>query len=331
MSRPKARFALLSVLALLCAGLAVAVSGPSASGQEAAAPAITVIDTSGRVVPTDGWSGHGPTGTETAPEGSTNDGVFGQPVGAESVIGPDGRVQVTNTNTAINRRIGQIEFFQSGGTNPGNFICTGWLIDDNSILTSGHCVWDPPVSAGGGGGGIIESATWYPARNGATDPYPGCVVSGIAAPFTQWETNGQPYWDYGVMNFPNPGACQSIGATLGTFGLMAVANTNGLDNAQATVQGYPGDKPPGTEWKMNGRIAKGNKQFLFYPMDTFGGQSGSPIWWNRAGGACTGPCGYGIHSYGQGLPGPGQNNNGGPRLTAFRLGQIADWADNNGG
>ena len=50
---------------------------------------------------------------------------------------------------------------------------------------------------------------------------------------------------------------------------------NGLNGAQATVQGYPGDKPQGTEWKMNGSIAKANKQFIFYPMETFGGQSGS--------------------------------------------------------
>jgi glutamyl endopeptidase len=331
MSRPKARFALLAALALLCAGLAAGVSGPSASGQEADAPAITQVDTSSSVVPTNGWSGHGPTAAESAPEATTNDGVEGLPAGAETVIGPDGRVKVNNTTSAINRRIGQIEFFQSGGANPGNYICTGWLIDDNSILTSGHCVWDPPVSAGGGGGGIIESATWYPGRNGATDPFGGCAVNMIAAPFTQWETNGQPYWDYGVMNFPNPGPCASIGATLGTFGLMNVPNVNGLNNARATVQGYPGDKPDGTMWKMNGRIKKANKQFIFYPMDTFGGQSGSPIWWNRTGGSCTGPCGYGIHSYGTGFPGPGQTNNAGPRFTPFRLGQIADWIADNGG
>jgi glutamyl endopeptidase len=320
---------LFGAVALSLIGLASIDAPPSASGQDPA-PSISMGDTAGPVTPLEGFSGIAPGGGEYAPAPTTNDGEGGQPTGAESVIGPDGRVRVTNTTSAINRRIGQIEFFQANGLNPGNYICTGWIIDNNSILTSGHCVFDPPIGSGGGGGGIIESATWYPGRNGATDPYGGCPVSVIYAPPTQWQTNGQAYWDYGVMNFANPGPCASIGTTLGTFGLFSTTNLNGLNNLQATVQGYPGDKPFGTEWKMNGRIAKANKQMTFYPMDTFGGQSGSPVWWNRTGGACVGPCGYAIHSYGVGLAGPGQTNNAGPRITAFRVGQIRDWADDHG-
>jgi glutamyl endopeptidase len=320
---------LFGAVALSLVSLASIDAAPSASGQDPA-PSITMIDTSGPVTPSNGFSGHDPTGSETAPAPTTNDGEGGQPTGAESVIGPDGRVRVTNTTSGINRRIGQIEFFQADGLNPGDFICTGWLIDNNSILTSGHCVYDPPIAAGGTGGGIIESASWFPARNGGTDPFGECPVTQIAAPLVQWQQNGQAYWDYAIMNFANPGPCQSIGSALGTFGLFATANVNGLNGLRATVQGYPGDKPFGTEWKMNGRIAKANRQMTFYPMDTFGGQSGSPVWWNRTSGACTGPCGYAIHSYGVGLAGAGRNNNAGPRITAWRIGQIRDWAAQNG-
>jgi glutamyl endopeptidase len=87
--------------------------------------------------------------------------------------------------------------------------------------------------------------------------------------------------------------------------------------------------PFGTHWRMGGRITRANKRLTFYPMDTFGGQSGGPVWWNRTGGACTGPCGYAVHAYGVGLPGLGQTNNGRPRLTAFRLGPIRAAAGQN--
>ncbi|HYF45233.1 MAG TPA: hypothetical protein VD926_03420, partial [Acidimicrobiales bacterium] len=159
----------------------------------------------------------------------------------------------------------------------------------------------------------------------------GCEVDTFFAP-AQWRDDSTPQFDYGVMNFENPGPCAAIGETLGTFGLMAVARTGGLDRARATVQGYPGDKPDGTMWKSNGRISDASRRLVMYPMDTAAGQSGSPVFWNRTGGPCIGPCSYAVHAYGQ--PGP-QNvpsdQNSGPRITAWRIGQIMAWADDNGG
>src|SRR5207344_2827313 len=96
--------------------------------------------------------------------------------------------------------------------------------------------------------------------------------------------NGQPYFDFSVMNFGTlmaPGSCANVGATTGTFGLYANPTLSALNNVRAIVQGYPGDQPDGTHWRMGGRIHHANKRFTFYPMDTAGGQSGSPVWWNR--------------------------------------------------
>ncbi len=113
--------------------------------------------------------------------------------------------------------------------------------------------------------------------------------------------------------------------------MLALPQTNAYNNKFATVQGYPGDKPFGTHMKHRGRIHHGTPSTLFYPMDTFGGQSGSPIWMQRSTGSCIGVCGLGLHSYGfpPGLP-PAQRLNSGPRFTASRLAIIAGVADDNG-
>jgi glutamyl endopeptidase len=330
MSRSKVRTALLA-LALGGAGLAAIATGPAASGEpEAAAPTIVAAHLDGSAGPREGFSGHGPTAEASPVSGPTGviEGAPAEGAHPESVIGPDGRVRVTNTTSPAAYPIGQIEFTQEGDS----FICTGWLIDSNSIISAGHCAYDPFIS-GPGADPIIETGTWYPGRNGATDPVAGgCPITSVWAPPTEWVINGQPYFDFSVMNFANPGPCADIDTVTGTYGLYANATLNALNNAQVTVQGYPGDKPFGTHWKMNGRVKKANKRFVFYPMDTFGGQSGSPVWHQRGPGApgCQGRCGYAIHAYGTGLPGAGANNNGGPRITAFRIGQILDVADENG-
>jgi glutamyl endopeptidase len=69
-------------------------------------------------------------------------------------------------------------------------------------------------------------------------------------------------------------------------------------NKNSTVRGYPGDKTYGTMWTMKGAIQQVKKTRLFYLIDTFGGQSGSPHYgkWNDS---CN-PCAFGIHSYGVG-------------------------------
>jgi len=326
MTRPKPAVRLTVVLALIVSAL-VALSATSSAQDPGPAPAEAALgDISQAVTPTAGVSGQEPSGVEAAPPATTNDGVEGQSLGPgrESVIGADGRIRVNPTTSRVARRIGQIEIDQGIF---GTFLCTGWLVDDNSVLTAGHCVHDPsPVI------GDLESATWYPGRNGGVDPYGGCEVETFFAP-QQWIDNSSPQFDYALINFANPGPCAAIGQTLGTIGLMAVPTTRGLNGARAAVQGYPGDKPPGTMWKMNGRIAVGGRRMLYYPMDTFAGQSGSPVFWDRRSGPCTGLCGYGVHAYGanSGLPGPDEHNNSGPRFTAWRVGQIMSWADDNGG
>jgi glutamyl endopeptidase len=65
----------------------------------------------------------------------------------------------------------------------------------------------------------------------------------------------------------------------------------------------------------------------FYAMDTFGGQSGSPVWRDKAG---CGPCGMAIHAYGYPhTTGLHRTANHGPRITPTRYDMITDLADDN--
>ena len=140
MNRSKQRVAIVGALAVLLAGFSAATSAPSASGQDESG-GVTAIELAGPVEPVAGFDSRPPSGESTsAPQPS--DSAGGSPVESfhpESVIGPDGRVRVNPTTGYPARAVGQIELVDQGD----QFICTGWLIDANSILSSGHCAFNP--------------------------------------------------------------------------------------------------------------------------------------------------------------------------------------------
>lgn len=312
MARTTRRATALALAAVLAVGVA-ALSGPTpASGQaEAAPPTLQAL-----TLPPGGAAEAGVTATQAnrgtgAEVGAAerNDGVGPAPLareaGAESVIGADGRVQVTNTANYPARAIGQIE---GSDNSVGDYICTGWLIDADSILTSGHCVYPEANN-------LAESITFFPGRNASSDPNGSCAGVTAWAP-DSWIQNQAEAADLAVVNLN----C-SIGSTLGWFGIRTVSAVNGLYRVRARVQGYPGDKPFGTHWGMTDRIEVSARQLVGYDLDTAGGQSGSPVWWNNA--ACAGgPCGMAVHSYGVHAASGIHSFNHGVRITATRFNQI---------
>lgn len=303
----------LTLTAILCATVGLFTPSAATAGADAAAAPLTAADPSLRVVDL------GERSSDASP------GTAESPASGESVIGQDGRTKVTDTTAYPARAIGQLIVGQNGD----EFICTGWLIDLNTILTSGHCAFNPTP----GGGDIIEYATFAPGRSGAgTDPFGTCPVYQVLSP-VGWRQNGLPQHDWAAMQLGtnNAGTITTcdIGTTVGWFGLSWKRAADALTDKKATVQGYPGDKADGTQWTMKGKIAKSTKSMVFYPMDTFGGQSGSPVF-RPASPACGGgPCGLAVHSYGAGLPGPGGKNNAGPRITEARYNTIMSFAETN--
>ena len=179
---------------------------------------------------------------------------------------------------------------------------------------------------------IIESAMFAPGRNGAVDAFGTCdVVSGYSP--AGWRIDGKVTSDWSLMQLGR--SLQTgegftdcpIGDTVGWLGYFWKAGADGLKGLKVRVEGYPGDKDFGTQWKMNGTISASDKNMAYYKIDTAGGQSGSPVFVPDRG-TC-GPCAAAIHSYGVGLPGPGATRNAGPRITKSKFTLISDLADNN--
>lgn len=318
-----------AVVPLLAAAALVALLAggvPAANGQEAT-PAITVLETPPPGGPTT-ISAHVPSGVarfsassspETAAVPATAQSIIG---GAESVIGNDGRerLDLAATSTYPLSAIGQIEFIPAGDSRI--FICTGYLIDGNSVLTAGHCSFE----GGAGNGGAIQSATFFPGRERSNgnpfNPFGSCPVSAVWAT-NKWKNDANPAHDYSVMQL---GAGCDFSESAGSFGLFTLDGNNAFAGRRLRVEGYPGDKSYGSRWKMVDEVDRNSVNNLYYPMDTFGGQSGSPLFkWNRP--SCGGPCSAGVHAYGASGNPP---MNSGPMMTNGRIAEIAATAAENG-
>ncbi|MGE3313268.1 MAG: serine protease [Limisphaerales bacterium] len=181
----------------------------------------------------------------------------------ESVCGADDRVQVGNTTAVPWRWICKLIITFPNGATGG---CTGWFIGPKAVMTAGHCVYS---KANGGWARRIEV---IPGMKGAARPY-GSMVGTSFRSVTGWTNNSDPNYDYGCIILPSP----SLGNQVGWFGFAALTDAT-LNGLLANNSGYPGDKPFGTQWFNAGRVTNVTARKIYYMLDTYGGQSGSPTW-----------------------------------------------------
>jgi glutamyl endopeptidase len=253
-----------------------------------------------------GVNGHRGTGKLSPTIGTPDNKTDPSSNGRESVIGTDDRTQVTNTTSFPNSAIVRISF--SAGS------CTGWLIGANTVATAGHCV------APGGTGGFYDPATYTiaPGQNGTSQPFGTCGARRLFS-VVGWTDSANEAFDYGAIKLK----C-NIGNTTGWFGFFWT--TADLTGSPATVTGYPGDKPFGTNWTHSLSIAVNGNDQLFYLIDTAPGQSGSPVWKQEQPGLCSGGCGMAIHAYGlHGTTPPHSDHNHGTRITEARFNNLINW------
>lgn len=215
----------------------------------------------------------------------------------ESIIDSDNRTRVVDPSaypySAIVHIISDI-----GG-------CTGWLIGPDTVATAGHCVYDPNR------GKWASSATVYPGRDGNTLPY-GSADSVEFFSVAGWVQHGDSNYDYGAIKLAEP-----IGQAAGWFGYRY--QTDSLTGTAENISGYPGDKPFGTQWEHADRIRQTQPYKLLYANDTYGGQSGAPVYHHYAG---CGTCAISIHT--NGVYG-NSNYNRGTRITQEVYTNLNTW------
>jgi glutamyl endopeptidase len=235
----------------------------------------------------------------------------------ETPISPDRRVQVTTTTTYPARATVWITFNKSASST--GWSCTGFMIAPNVVATAGHCT----NFGTDGGTGFFQKSSYriYPGRNASSSPYlcPGSTVATASQLWTNatWNSSGAETNDYGAITL----SC-NIGSTTGYFGWTTGGQAIGNE---VDTQGYPGDKPSGTQWDADNcststvvssfvqcTVAATSSTQLFYKNDTAGGQSGSPLFTVTSSG-CT--CAIGIHAYGLHGSSPHSTNNHGTRVN----------------
>ena len=219
---------------------------------------------------------------------------------AESILGADNRKRVPDTTTKPARMVALM-------TLAGNQWCTGFMISADTLVTSGHCVYDVTTNAFLNPSQIVVYPGYDSARPNPA-PYGGCAAR-LLLSTTGWTVSHSDEYDYGAVKL----AC-TVGLQTGWFGWWY--QTASLNGTQSRNHGYPGDKPL-SQWKSTDSIRISEPRRLYYANDTYGGNSGSPIFTKRAVGAsqCAGWCVMAVHGYGTYGSYPTGSYNHGVRIT----------------
>ena len=191
-------------------------------------------------------------------------------VAARIVLDADGRAPVPTPSHPPFRMICSLVGVFPSGTMRG----TGWLVGSNAIVTAGHCLLDP------GSGEWAESVIARPGRSpDDSEPFGSFSVrtEDLHVP-DRWKASFDEAWDIGVLivnERTNDG--EVIGDALGAFAV-ASASDEQLHRHEVEVAGYPTDRAGGKQLvRAKGSIEVVGTNFLVHDVDTYGGESGSPL------------------------------------------------------
>lgn len=219
----------------------------------------------------------------------------------QDVCPPDERVRILETKEFPWRTICRLEITRADGLVA---VGTGWFIGNGTVITAGHCVFSKEMEK------WHKSIIIIPGKDNETEPF-GRFESTNFWTVTGWKEHGSQEYDYGAIILEN-----KIGEKLGYFGFRADPDSI-LQNKIIVNSGYPADKDDNlidTQWKMNGSIEQPlTERKIAYKIDTYGGNSGGPLWiddgLNQA---------VGIHAYG-GCP------NSGSRINKEVFANLIEW------
>jgi glutamyl endopeptidase len=206
-------------------------------------------------------------------------------VSPESVIPPDDRSYI-GAGKNILAPYRWVAYLTITAQNSDLYQCTGFLIGPSTVITAGHCLYNDGLGPGGGVG-WAASVRVVPGRNGAVEPF-GAEVSDDLWSVDGWIVDANPEYDYGAIGLDHafPGLVGSFRyADLATVGL------------EPRLSGYPGDRPGQQQWYDDDIVTDVATHIVSYEIDTYGGQSGSPVWYPPS---SADPEVLAIHGYGVG-------------------------------
>lgn len=231
---------------------------------------------------------------------------FGETTMLEAVIGNDDRVRLADDLARTNpwRQICSLRIHASTGA---SYVGTAWFISPQVLATAGHCVF---LQKEGGWADTIEVA---PGRNGGAEPY-GRLIAHRFASVDGWVTDNAKDFDYGVIFLDD----LAVGTRVGNFEVEAAVDGE-MAQATARISGYPADKDRAQYQYYHERVLQSvTPTRLLYDIDTFGGQSGSPIWLQAEGSRAVA---VGIHTTG------GLTSNSGTRISEPVLDNLIGWTE----
>ncbi len=220
----------------------------------------------------------------------------------ESIQGNDDRIRITPTKRNPYQWIAHLLIIAKDNQ---QYVGTGWFCGNNTIITAGHCVYMRNH------GGWPKSITVRPACDGQVVPYEFKSTSFRSV--GGWTQNTSPDFDYGAILV----AGSNYGSQHGYFGF-ANQGTSQLQDQLVNVVGYPADKrgnERSTLWAHARNLMSVSATRLEYDADTFGGQSGCPVYTTNNGQVIA----VGIHTNGGAL------TNSGTRIRSDVYQNLLKW------
>lgn len=219
-----------------------------------------------------------------------------------SIIGTDERIRISPTTSFPYSATVQLTVKYGGSSS--TYGCTGFFVNPNTIVTAGHCVYDQD-------NGWASTITAAPGRNGSSYPY-GSYSGTMFYSVKGWTESGDTNYDYGAIKVNG-----SPGNNTGWYGYRTT-NSSSPAGLSSSVTGYPCDKVSGSMWSDSKPIRSAETYKLTYTTDTFGCQSGSPVYHNYSD---TGQTAIAIHTNG------GSSYNLGTRVTNNVFDNIKYWSN----
>jgi glutamyl endopeptidase len=231
---------------------------------------------------------------------------FGSAAMLEVVLGNDDRVRVNSDSISANpwRQICALRILSQSDR---LYVGTGWFIGPRTLATAGHCVFLQDD------GGWAKSIEVTPARFGPNGPF-GSIDTTRFSSVDGWTVQRLRDFDYGVIHLDS----DEVGRQLGNFEVASFPDAV-LNSVIAKISGYPADRDQAQFQYFHERpIQSVTPTRLAYDIDTFGGQSGSPIWQDTVE---NGLVAIGIHTTGT------VSGNSGTRINDHVITNLISWLE----